>query len=151
MGKRFQALKTFFRAVVLNCIMIPFNLWNETGAKSSLDTFKYAKCFTEWFYAWTRICRIWTVIRSCLNNLSINYMKVRFYVRNVTLQLKGNPKVQWGTESIPLCYFQKAFDQQILIKPFLTLPKCLFYLFFSANKATSGVKRFKQKKLKKRS
>ena len=45
-------------------------------------------------------------------------MKARFKVRSVTLQLKGDPKVQWGTESIPFYYFQEAFDPQIIFKLF---------------------------------
>ena len=52
-----------------------------------------------------------------------------FYVRSVTLQLKGDPKVQSGNQSIPFCYFQEAFDPQILIKPFLTVFECLFSFF----------------------
>ena len=50
-------------------------------------------------------------------------MKVPFDVRSVTLQLKGDPKVQWGTQ---FANFKKASAQQILFKPFLTVPECPF-------------------------
>ena len=137
--------------------MLPFKLckllkrwiWNETGVKSSLDTFEYTKCFPECFYASTWIWVIWAVICWSLKNLSISYIKGPFDVWSVTLQLKSDPKLYWGTQSVAFCYLKEASDPQRLFKSFWLCQNVYFNLF-SANKATSGVKSFLKKKKKKK-
>ena len=132
----FKPLKVF-RDASLICIMIPFKIckllkrwiWNETGTKSSLDTFEYTKCFPECFYASTWIGIIWAVICWCLKNSSINYIKGPFDVRSVRLQLKSDPKVYWGTQSIAFCYFKEASDPQRLFKSFWLCQNVYFNFF----------------------
>ena len=57
-------------------------------------------------------------------------MNAPFDERSVTLQVKGNLKVQWGTHSIQVYYFPEVSDSQRLFKPFLTVLECLFSFFF---------------------
>ena len=151
----FQTVKTVFRNASLVCIMIPFKLckhlkrwiWNETGAKSSLDTFEYTKCFPECFYASTWIQIIRAVICWCLKNLSISYIKGPFDVRSVTLQLKSDHKVYWGTQSIAFCYFKEASDPQRLFKSFW-LCQNVYFNFFLQIKARKEWNIFYKKKKK---
>ena len=68
-------------------------------------------------------------------------MKTPFDARNVTLQLKDDPKGQWGTQSIPFYYFQEAFDSRRVLKPFFYCARMSTFIF-SANKAMSEMQRF---------
>ena len=153
-----QTDKTVLRDASLICIMRPFKLckllkrwiWNETGTKSSLDTFEYTKFFPECFYASTWIRIIWAVISWCLKNSSINYIKGPFDVRSVTLQLKSDPKVYWGTQSIAFCYFKEASDPQRLFKSFWLCQNVYFNFFFCKSGMNQEWKIFYKKKIKKK-
>ena len=54
-------------------------------------------------------------------------MKVPFDVRSVTLQLKGDPKVQWGTQ---FAILKKLLPHRYYLNLFFTVPECPLSFFF---------------------